>query len=420
MTEVKPRALKYKAAVEFWQSKIKLSPGEFNKLSDEAQMKAFAVSGIAKGDELETVFNALAQAVEGNIGFEDFKKQCGDIFAKRGWTGVKAWRVDNIFRTNVQSAYMAGRWKQASAAAALRPYGQYSAVKDSRSRPLHYALHGVVYPLDHEFWDTWWPLNGFRCRCNVKTLSESQVKKRGLKVSTEDITGKLIEPVDPKTGNKMPARPLMPDPGFKFHPGKSAFGGIVDSSKIENLKPFSELKGPADYNRPKLKDIDGRRVPNIDESMFLPAGKDNDFYIEKFKEHYGNEKLVTDKLGDPVILSLRAFQANKTPGKETYKFLKGGHGESIPVLEDMVKHPFEVWLTPQRAPSGLVRITKRYICLWKTVDKKMIGGFCVFEVWKGVLQGITSFMPLKKNKTANLNYLEKQRSGVLVYGRKGQ
>ncbi|MBU0972308.1 MAG: phage head morphogenesis protein, partial [Proteobacteria bacterium] len=226
MIKVKPQALDFKDAVNFWESKVKLSPSGYRKLSDEAKMKAFAVAGIAKGDELETVYNALGQAIEGNINFEDFKTQCSTIFEKRGWTGISSWRVDNIFRTNVQAAYMAGRWKQASAASDLRPYGQYSAVNDRRTRPTHTALHGVTYPLDHPFWDTWWPLNGFRCRCNVKTLSERQVKKRGIKVQTEDITGKLVEPVDYRTGNKLPARLLMPDPGFMYHPGKSAFGGI--------------------------------------------------------------------------------------------------------------------------------------------------------------------------------------------------
>ena len=161
MIKVKPQALNFKDAVNFWESKVKLSPSGYRKLSDEAKMKAFAVAGIAKGDELETVYNALGQAIEGNINFEDFKSQCSTIFEKRGWTGISSWRVDNIFRTNVQAAYMAGRWKQASAASNLRPYGQYSAVHDKRTRLTHSALDGVTYPLSHPFWDTWWPLNGF-------------------------------------------------------------------------------------------------------------------------------------------------------------------------------------------------------------------------------------------------------------------
>jgi SPP1 gp7 family putative phage head morphogenesis protein len=421
MIKVKPQALKYKDAVDFWESKVKLSPSGYRKLSDEAKMKAFAVAGIAKGDELETVYNALSQAIEGNINFEDFKKQCSTIFEKRGWTGISSWRVDNIFRTNVQAAYMAGRWKQASAASNLRPYGQYSAINDKRTRPTHTAMHGVVYPLDHSFWDTWWPLNGFRCRCNVKTLSERQVKKRGIEVKTEDITGKLVEPVDPRTGNKLPARLLMPDPGFMFHPGKSAFGGIVDSSIIKNPKQLPDMPGPADYKRKKLENVKPSQIPDINETKLLPAGKDDQFYIKKFTELYGKEKVIKDALGEPAILSLRSFMANKTPGKETYKFNKPGHGQSIPVLGQMLVEPFEIWLTPQKDSVGKIRLTKRYICVWKTEDKKRIGGFAVFETYHGVLQGVTSFLPMDKSGKINLKYLERQRVGALLYakGRKG-
>ena len=37
----------------------------------------------------------------------------------------------------------------------------------------------------------------------------------------------MIEPIDPKTGRKMPLRPLMPDEGFAINPGESFFGPLV-------------------------------------------------------------------------------------------------------------------------------------------------------------------------------------------------
>jgi hypothetical protein len=104
-----------------------------------------------------------------------------------------------------------------------RPYWQYSAVNDSRTRPTHAALHGKVYPADSAFWDTFYPPNGFRCRCMVKTLSQRQVDKRGLDVGEGNGLGDLIEPVDPVTGDRLPARPLMPDKGFETNPGKEAW-----------------------------------------------------------------------------------------------------------------------------------------------------------------------------------------------------
>lgn len=42
-------------------------------------------------------------------------------------------------------------------------------------------------------------------------------------IESEDPTGKLIEPIDPATGQKLPARPLMPDPGFNRNPAKQAW-----------------------------------------------------------------------------------------------------------------------------------------------------------------------------------------------------
>jgi len=43
----------------------------------------------------------------------------------------------------------------------------------------------------------------------------------GLAVESEDPTGGLIEPIDPVTGNLMPARPLIPDPGWDHNPAKT-------------------------------------------------------------------------------------------------------------------------------------------------------------------------------------------------------
>ena len=83
-------------AQAFWADKVQLGPGEFAKLSAEAKVKAFAVSGIARGDELTTVFEAIRRAIDQGTTLADFKKECGAIFERRGWTGKRTWRVDNI------------------------------------------------------------------------------------------------------------------------------------------------------------------------------------------------------------------------------------------------------------------------------------------------------------------------------------
>lgn len=219
--------LPMKEAQAFWKDKVQLSPGQFAKLSDEAKLRAFAISQVARGDELATAYNALSSAIDSGISFGAFRKECKDIFARRGWTGIRAWRVDNIFRTNIQTAYNVGRYRQMARVAKTRPYWQYEAVNDSRTRPTHAALDGLVYPADSSFWSSWYPPNGYRCRCSVVSLTRRDVEAQGLSVQEDNPAGRMIEPIDPKTGHKMPLRPLMPDQGFDLNPGESFWGPMV-------------------------------------------------------------------------------------------------------------------------------------------------------------------------------------------------
>lgn len=46
------------------------------------------------------------------------------------------------------------------------------------------------------------------------------VEEQSLKIETDDPTNTLIEPKHPVTGQKMPARYLIPDEGWDHHPGK--------------------------------------------------------------------------------------------------------------------------------------------------------------------------------------------------------
>ena len=201
-------------AQQFWRDKVKLGAGEFAKLSHESKTRAFAISGIAKGDELDTVFGSLQAAIDKGIPFGDFKKECGAIFERRGWTGKRAWRVDNIFRTNVQTAYNVGHYRQLTDPDSPFAYWRYSAINDSRTRPTHLAMDGRTWRTDNPVWDTWFPPNGYRCRCSVIGVTQRQVDARGVTIEQHDPTNRLIEPIDPGTGNRMPARQLLPDPGF--------------------------------------------------------------------------------------------------------------------------------------------------------------------------------------------------------------
>ncbi|MFH2064977.1 MAG: PBECR2 nuclease fold domain-containing protein [Pseudomonadota bacterium] len=420
---VKPTALPYKEAEKFWEDKIKLSPGQYSKLSDEAKLRAFAVSGIAKQAELETVFGSLQKAITDGTTFADFQKDCGDIFEKRGWTGVRAWRVDNIFRTNIQTAYMTGRYKQMKAAAALRPYWQYSAVNDKRTRPTHAAIHEVVYPADHPFWDTWYPPNGFRCRCTMKSLSARQVEKRGLKIETKDITGTLVEPIDPETGNKMPARLLMPDPGFKYNPGKAVHGGLA---------PAEGEGGYEDMGKRTYKDFRRRKIDNLPKEAYagfadkdllpgaeemkqlknLSGKKAQQFYLDEFLKEFGissgETKIFTDAIGEPLVIGEDLFRT----AAGNLKITKRGRERYLKLLAKTIQDPYEVWLVPQRNKNdGRVVLRRRYIRAFSTGPENKLSGFVAFDYGSSGWGGVTAFAP------DTLDYADKLRNGILLHGK---
>ncbi|MBU1565574.1 MAG: minor capsid protein [Proteobacteria bacterium] len=375
--------LTMQAAADFWRDKIKLGPAEFAALSDEAKIRAFGISGIAKGDELTTVFNSLQAAIEKGISYSEFKKECAEIFARRGWTGKREWRVQNIFRTNIQTAYNSGRYQSQKANADVFPFLQYNAVNDRRTRPIHAAMNGKVFPIGHQFWDTWYPPNGYRCRCSTLSLTEGQVKRLVLTVETFDPTDSPVEIADPVTGAKMTVQQLLPDPGFAHHPGKVIWGGIGEKETFATFKPMAGLAGPEDFGRKPLNRIKTKSLP---EQADL--------------QQPGREQVVKDAIGEPVIIP------------EGLEQQTGKDGEAIGTIHQTLTQPFEIWLTPQQDDAtGKIRLAKRYLSLWQATEKAP-GGVAVLEVVNGKYNGA---VVLETYAQESLNLAEKERLGLLLF-----
>ena len=420
--EFKP--LPPKEAIRFWSDKVPMSAAEFNRLSAEAKLKGFAVSGIAKGAELETVYGSLLRAQTEGISFGTFKEECATIFERRGWTGQRAWRVDNIFRTNIQTAYHVGRYKQLMAATATRPYWMYDPVNDRRTRPTHRALKGKVYPADHPFWDTWYPPNGFRCRCGVTSLSARQVKRMGVAIERE--VPELIEPIDPVTGNRMPAVQLLPDPGFAYNPGKSYWEGITPGAAEGEVLPLVDKAicgKPGDYAeercKPPLSEIDPRHIRPFTDKDVLPSGLAPEAYVKAFLQEFDIKDLAGEKLINLPGESGRVLPVNKglfiDKGSGRWKVVtRDGRERYVKLLAQTIMDPYEAWLVPAEV-SGRVYAVINLIRLFGDGAGK-IGGFVVWSLVGDRWLTSTAFAPkLGGSEQQLLEYLEGQRVGRLLY-----
>ncbi|WP_455709940.1 phage head morphogenesis protein [Paenibacillus melissococcoides] len=71
----------------------------------------------------------MLKAIDEGTTLGKFRERMNDWLEQRGYEGVTNYQADNIFRTNVQTAYQVGHWKQMTAPETLRlrPYWQYDA-----------------------------------------------------------------------------------------------------------------------------------------------------------------------------------------------------------------------------------------------------------------------------------------------------
>lgn len=71
------------------------------------------------------------------------------------------------------SAQMAAKWEQFTEDGD-RYNLQYRTAGDDKVRPEHAALNGVTRPMNDPFWETYYPPNGWNCRCTVVQVRKSK------------------------------------------------------------------------------------------------------------------------------------------------------------------------------------------------------------------------------------------------------
>ena len=189
------------AIAEFGRKAI-MTPEEFRRLSDAARTRAFTATRLASDGLRQHAYDLLTEALKQGTTYREFAAQLAAEEVSLGVTPSSPFYVETVFRTNVQSAYGAGRYRQITSpvVAAARPFVEYRTAQDSRVRPSHAALDGTVFRQDDPGWSRYAPPNGYNCRCGIVTLRERDVDRSRV-VAAADLS--------PDT---------RPDPGFDSPP----------------------------------------------------------------------------------------------------------------------------------------------------------------------------------------------------------
>lgn len=140
---------------------------------ESAHDRGFAVAGAMTADLLADLAAAVERATAGES-LESFRARFREIVETHGWHGWtgedtaagRAWRTRVIYRTNVRTSFMAGRFAQLQAAG--YKYWVYRHGGSQHPREEHLAWDGLILPAAHPFWLTHFPPNGWGCSCRVQ------------------------------------------------------------------------------------------------------------------------------------------------------------------------------------------------------------------------------------------------------------
>jgi len=107
--------------------------------------------------------------------FSEYKQTGTEIFKNYNENYLRA-----EYNAAISQSRSASMWMEIEANAELLPMLTYQTVGDGRVRPEHAMLDEISRPVGDKFWNTYFPPNGWNCRCTVlQTDNENKTSLKG-------------------------------------------------------------------------------------------------------------------------------------------------------------------------------------------------------------------------------------------------
>ena len=160
-------------------------------MRDSLEHSTYVFSGLKTFHELNEAFPALTDE---NGNRKPFERFLNDVQKVDKTYNEHYLRAEYNFAH--ASAGMAAKW-EAFAEDGDRYNLQYRTVGDDHVRPEHATLNGTTLPFSDAFWDSYYPPNGWNCRCTVVQVRKTkypetpheEAYKRGAEALANDTRG---------------------------------------------------------------------------------------------------------------------------------------------------------------------------------------------------------------------------------------
>ena len=284
--------------LDYWRSKD-LRPGfSHQDVWGQEHAHAMTVAGVTETRVLSEFQAAIDTAITKGTGFEKFRADMQSRLTPLGWWGPREvadpegrWktkvvnfaapaRLQITFWSNMRAARAAGQWNRIQRTKRALPYLLYVRSASERKRPEHLRWVGTILPVDHPFWSTHFPPNGWNCKCSVRQLDQADRDDylSRPKSDAEDAISYSDEAPDLGTRTFTNRRtgevtevPVGIDPGWDTNPGLSRARTLV-----RQLTDQLDTAGPERASRTiaKLWD-DGatwpKAIAKMPERVHLPV-----------------------------------------------------------------------------------------------------------------------------------------------------
>jgi hypothetical protein len=224
-------------ALDFFRAKGWRVGFDYRDVWRDEHASAFTVAKAMQLDVLRDIRAAVDEALEEGLTFAQFREQLQPQLVARGWWGVREItdpltgerrpfqlgsprRLRTIYRANLRTARAAGQWARIERSRRTHPYLVYELGPSENHREEHVAWSGLILPVDHPFWRSHMPPNGWGCKCRVRQITR---RERDRLVGT----GRYSEqaPATPtrqwvnKRTGEVERLPVGIDPGWDTNPG---------------------------------------------------------------------------------------------------------------------------------------------------------------------------------------------------------
>ena len=170
--------LPFEEAIDFFKGKVSLIKEDWEELEPKLRFRAFTVARLAESDHIEMLRGRLLNAMEKG---EYFTETWKDIkaFTEDADQPFSARYFETVYRTNMQSAYNAGRLMQYQNN--MPPAWELLFIEDGRTSDICKGLasiagNGKALAASHSFWSTYgFPPYHFNCRTTFRAVYDYEI-----------------------------------------------------------------------------------------------------------------------------------------------------------------------------------------------------------------------------------------------------